>query len=129
MYGSPSISGANFTSVANSSLDSSSVTKQGPIVSSITLSSMYGAPTLVGTNFTSLPGAQVGDGVPAANIAAWTLDADVIASSIAVNKVYTGSILNGAVTLAKLANMNSGRILGRQDVADGVPEEVPLKFS
>ena len=54
-------------------LNTSSVTLQGPIVSSITLNAMYGAPTLVGTNFTSLPGAQVGSGVPAANIAAGAL--------------------------------------------------------
>jgi hypothetical protein len=92
-------------------LNPSSVTLQGAIVSSITLASMYGAPTLTGTNFTSLPGAQVGSGVPAPNIASGSLGANVIASSITLAAMYGSPTLNGA---------NITNIQGTQ-VGSGVP--------
>lgn len=51
----------------------------------------------------SLTGSKIGDGVPAANIAAGSLDTDVIVSSIAFNAVHTNAIANNAVTGAKIA--------------------------
>ena len=57
----------------------------------------------------SLTGSKVGDGVPAANVAAGSLDVDVIASSIAVNAVHTAAIQDNAVTGAKIA---AGTITG-----------------
>lgn len=92
-------------------IDRSSFTLQGPVVSSITLAAMYGSPTLVGTNFTSLPGAQVGSGVPAANIASGSLGSSVIASSITLASMY------GAPTLV---GTNFTSLPGAQ-VGSGVP--------
>jgi hypothetical protein len=46
----------------------------------------------------SLSGSKVGDGVPAANIAAGSLDADVIVSSVGVNKVGPDQLVDTAVT-------------------------------
>jgi hypothetical protein len=47
----------------------------------------------------SLTGSKVGDGVPAANIAAGSLDSDVIVSSLAVNAVYPASVRTGSYNI------------------------------
>lgn len=79
-----------FGSVSASSMtvtvNTSSFTLQGPIVSSITLASMYGAPALTGTNITS---------IPASSINAGSLGASVIASSITLAAMYGAPTLIG----------------------------------
>ena len=92
-------------------VNTSSFTLQGPIVSSITLASMYGAPTLTGTNFTALPGSQVGSGVPAANIASGSLGASVIASSLTLASMYGAPTLTGTnITAIPTASISSGNL-------------------
>ena len=93
MFPSPEWIGSVSASSMTITPNPSSFTLQGQIVSSITLASMYGAPTLTGTNFTGIPGAQVGSGVPAANIAGGILGGTVIASSVAA----TAAIINQSV--------------------------------
>lgn len=90
-------------------LNTSSVTLQGPIVSSVTLASMYGSPTLNAANITNLQGAQVGSGVPAANIAVGSLGGSVIASSITLAAMYGSPTVNAAnITNIQGAQVGSG---------------------
>ncbi|MCX5792532.1 MAG: hypothetical protein NTY45_10045 [Elusimicrobia bacterium] len=70
----------------------------GVIASSIAVNAVQDA-SIVGVS-----GTKVGSGVPAANIASGSLGANVIASSIAVGGVYTGALLDSAVTSAKIAD-------------------------
>lgn len=60
----------------------------------------------------SLTGSKVGDGVPAANIAAGSLDVDVIASSIAVNAVYPAAASAGTYSNITIpaANVAAGTL-------------------
>ena len=106
------------TSTAQVTLSGSSVTLQGPIVSSITLSAMYGAPTLTGTNFTSLPGAQVGSGVPAANIASGSLGSSVIASSITLAAMFGAPTLTGT-NITGIVGSNVGSGVPAANIASG----------
>jgi hypothetical protein len=96
-------------------LDPSSVTLQGTVVSSISVNAFYSNSQVrtnlglaIGTDVQafdsdltdladgSLTGSKVGDGVPAANIAAGSLDTDVIVSSIAINTVPGTAIQLGS---------------------------------
>ena len=107
MYGAPTLTGTNFTSLPGAQVGSGVPAANiatgslgaSVIASSITLASMYGAPTLTGTNFTSLPGAQVTSGVPAANIAAGSLGSSVLASSFPVTGVAAGAYTLASITV------------------------------
>lgn len=52
----------------------------------------------------ALTGSKVGDGVPAANIAAGTMDTDVIVSSVGANKVGAPQLVNTAVIAGSYTN-------------------------
>jgi hypothetical protein len=79
-------------------------------------------PAISGASLTSLPAGNLTGSLPAisgasltsltaANISAGSLPATVIASSIAVNGVYTNAIADGAVSDAKIASVSDTKVV------------------
>lgn len=90
------------SNTAYMTLNTSSVTLQGPIVSSITLGAMYGAPTLTGTNITGLVGENIISVIPSG----------VLVSSVAFitsSQTFSGSntFANSATTTTFSGNVNT----------------------
>ena len=66
---------------------------------------------------------QVGALAPLDNVSNARLEDDAVSSGkIQNNAVITGKILNNQVTLAKIQDINSGEMLGRQTAGSGDPQ-------
>ena len=64
--------------------------------------------------------------VTEANLTLGNMGGTVDATRIASNAVTTAKILDGNVTLAKLANIGTDRLIGRDSASSGVPEEISV---
>src|SRR5688572_32833768 len=53
-------------------------------------------------------------------------DIQIVANHIASNAVTTAKVLDANITLAKLANISTDSLIGRDTAASGVPENILL---
>ncbi|MBI4655946.1 MAG: hypothetical protein HY746_04260 [Elusimicrobia bacterium] len=112
--------------IPNANIDTSSVTKLGPMIDAAELpADGYGSTYVNEAQADSITSAMIlnneildadintGAAIAISKLAAsGTLGANVITSSIAINAVYTGAIMDNAVTDAKIAGMSSSKLSG-----------------